>query len=427
MLRYFIIGGGVLAMMISVLLFAKPELLGGGKAPQGEVLLWGTLPESEMNSVVQQFNPQVKTYRVSYKYVPENEFNQRLLEALASNNSPDLIMAPYQTILYQADRILPFSIGEKAFKDTYLDGASIFYTSQGALALPVAMEPLVLFYNRALFSKHGIVNPPSYWDELQTIVPLLTLRQNGVFVESGIALGTASVSYAKDIIMAIIMQLGQTPVIKSVTSNGSAVYDVRMNTSVTDDSQVLPLATVARFFSQFGDPSLTTYTWSQNDGVAADKFVAEKLAMYIGYAGELSTLRARNPRGEFEMTELPQTRGYNTFVTGMRMYGIATLHTSRNRLVAQTVQGQFAGGGVSPSIASSIGAVPAIRMYAATPGLHQTVARTMLVARGWYDKYSVESTAYVGAMISDIINYRQGVNDAASTLVARMRDLYSRK
>jgi hypothetical protein len=156
-------------------------------------------------------------------------------------------------------------------------------------------------------------------------------------------------------------------------------------------------------------------------------FIGEKLAMYIGYAGEYATLRARNPRADFGMTTLPQTRGYNTFSTGMRMYAIATLKTSKNLTAALTVESQFAGAGVSPSIAAIVGATSPLRTAAGAQGLDPVVARSMLVAQGWYDNHEAESTAYASAMVSDIINYRYGVSDASALFVSRMRDLYSKK
>lgn len=431
MLRNILLGTGIFAMVLSVLIFSGKLPIGNKtSAPQGEVILWGTISETEMNTVIQAFNPQSRTYTVQYKYIPEADFNQRLLEALASGVGPDLIMAPYQTILSQAARIQPFpinSMGEKAYKDTYVDGASVLFTQRGALALPVTVEPMVLFYNRTLFSKHGIVNPPQFWDEVATNVPSLTIRDNGKFIESGIALGTPSLAYGKDIIMAIVAQLGQVPVVTVPNQQGESTQVVLVNTPVTEGSEILPLSTVARFYTQFGDQGQKNYSWSQSQGDPSDAFVGEKLAMYIGYSGELGTLRARNPRGAFEMTYLPQTRGYQTFATGMRMYAIATLQSSKNPTAALTVEGQFAGPGVSPTIAGMVGAVPALRVYAGTQGLDQVTARSMLVARGWYDSHERESSAYIASMVSDIINYRYGVSDATALFVSRLRDLYTKK
>jgi ABC-type glycerol-3-phosphate transport system substrate-binding protein len=431
MLPKILLGVGIFAAFFSVLIFSgKIPGIGNVKdTPKGEVALWGTLPETQMNAIIQQFNPQAKTYRVTYREVREEDFDRTLLEALANGTGPDLILAPYQTLLSETSRIYPFpiaSLGEAQFKDVYIDGASILFTPSGALALPVSVEPMVLFYNRTLFSKHGIINPPEYWDEVSFDVPKLTLQNNkGQFVESGIALGAPNTPYAKDIIMAVVAQLGQVPVLKQYDTMGKAYLNVIANQPVTQEGDVFPLSAAVRFFAQFADPTQKTYTWNQFMGNADDQFVAEKLAMYIGYSGELETLRARNPRAEIEMSAFPQTKEYTTFATGMRMYGIAAMRSSKNPTVALTVEGQFAGAGISPSISAIVGGVPALRSYAATPGLSSVIAKGMLVARGWQDRFSDRSTAYVSTMISDVLNNRMSVTDAANTFVSRMQDLYT--
>ena len=125
------------------------------------------------------------------------------------------------------------------------------------------------------------------------------------------------------------------------------------------------------------------------------------------------------------MTGLPQTRNYNTFATGMRMHGIATLKTSKNLTAALMTEAQFAGGEVSPKLAAIVGGVPALRSFASAPGLSPVISKGMLVARGWQDKFSKQSTDYASTMISDILNNRQTLTDAVSIFVSRLQDLYS--
>jgi ABC-type glycerol-3-phosphate transport system substrate-binding protein len=188
---------------------------------------------------------------------------------------------------------------------------------------------------------------------------------------------------------------------------------------------VRPLATVLRFFTQFADPTKSSYSWNDFNGKADDQFVAEKLAMYIGYSSEFQTLKARNPKANFEMSFLPQTRGYNTFATAGEVVGIATLKTTKNLLASLTAESQFASAGISPSIATSYGAVPALRSYATIPGVPEVVARSMLVAQTWYDSFPAQSTALIGSMIADVVNGRLGPNDAADSFVARLQGLYT--
>ncbi len=431
MLKNILLGLGIFAALFAVLIFSGKLPIGNSNANKivGEVVMWGTLPETEMSKVVQAFNPKAETYRVIYKEVREDIFAQALLEALANGTGPDLILAPHQIILSQKSRLYPFpltSISGDVFNTTYVDGAKLFYSPLGALALPVSIEPMVLFYNRTLFSKHGIIAPPEYWDEVSRFVPILTMQnKQRQFIESAIDLGSPATPYAKDILMTIVAQLGQTPVLTQYNQDGTTRATVLANIPITEVGEIQPLTTAARYFAQFADPTQTTYTWPQSGANATDQFVAEKLAMYVGYSGELETLRARNPKADFEMTSLPQTRGYNTSVTAARMYGIATLKTTRNPTAAFTVEAQFAGPTISPSIAAILGAVPALRSYAVTPGLSSVVARSMLIARAWYDIFPVQSINLTATMISDIINNRQGPSDAANTFVSRLQDLYT--
>ncbi len=429
MLPKILLGIGLVATLFSVLIFSGKISIGKkADAPKGEVQLWGTLSDNEMAPILQAFNPKAKTYAVRYRYIPESDFERVLVESLANGQGPDAILTPQQIILSQAERVYVFPTPEKNYRDVYVDGASIFSVENGTLAIPITIEPMVLFYNRSLFSKHGVLNPPAAWDELVSMTPTLTVKQGGQFLESAIALGTPSVPYGKDILMAMVMQLGQSPVLRLINQANEIYYSVQANEAIGEKGDVYPLAAVARYFTQFADSGQSVYTWPQSQTAnPADLFVGEKLAMYIGYSGEYQKLRARNPRADFQMTTFPQTKNYNTFTMGMRMYAIATLKSSKNPLASFTVQSDFSGLEIASQIANITGGVPALRSYAATPTLDPVIARSMLVAKGWYDRYPKDSSAYTATMISDIINFRYGVSDAVSLYIARMRDLYSKK
>lgn len=430
MLRNILLGAGVFAALLAVLIFSGKLPIGNqGAQAGGEVVMWGTIQEESMNGLIQEFNPKAKEYRVTYREVPEAQFNKVLIEALANGTGPDLIIAPYQYILANAARVYPFptaTMSEKVFKDTYVDAASVFLTPQGPLALPVSVDPMVLFYNRHLLSKHGVVSPPGFWDDLVRLVPTLTVKdQSGQFLESAVALGSANVPHMKDIMMTVVSQLGQLPVLRQVRQDGSAVAIVTANKPIDANQDIQPLSTAALFFTGFADSRKDTYTWSQYGESADNQFVAEKLAMYIGYASELPVLRSRNPKGDFEMAYLPQTRGYNTFATGAKMYGVATLRTSKNLVTALTVESQFGGSGIAPAIASAVGATPPFRSYATVQGVPDVIARSMLVAKAWYDSFPAESSAYAVSMLADIISGRFNPTDAANTFVSRLQDLYT--
>ena len=105
MLSKILLGIGVFSAFFAILIFSGkiPGIGNKEDAPKGEVVLWGTFPETQMNAVVQQFNPQAKTYRITYREVSEKDFSRALLEALANGTGPDLILAPYLINIKRVD------------------------------------------------------------------------------------------------------------------------------------------------------------------------------------------------------------------------------------------------------------------------------------------------------------------------------------
>lgn len=433
MLRNILLGLGVFAAVFSILIFSGKISLGqsGPVKVTGEVVMWGTVPTTSMSPIIQAYNAQAQSYRIVYREFQETTFPQALVEALASGTGPDMIIAPHTQILAQSNRLYPFPINnlnEKKYRDTYVDGATVFWTPNGAIALPVTVDPLVLFYNRRLFSLKGIVTPPKYWDEVSKLTPMLTsMNSRGQFVQSAINLGGVTTPYSKDIVMSIVQQLGQAPLIKQYAQDGSVQVAITAESPVSTSDEIRPLSTTVRYFAQFSDPAKQTYTWNDYSGSSDEAFVAEKLAMYIGYAGEASSFAARNPKASFDFTYLPQTRDYNTFATAARFYGVATLKSSKNPVAALTVESMFASSGVSPSVAIAVRANSALRAATADPSISEVVARSNLVASAWFDSYPAQSQSLVDSMISDVINNRKGPAEAASLFVSRLQALYSGK
>ena len=93
--------------------------------------------------------------------------------------------------------------------------------------------------------------------------------------------------------------------------------------------------------------------------------------------------------------------------------------------VSVFVEAQFAGYDIAQAIASALGGVAPLRSYSQAQGVNPVIARSMLIARGWQDKYSTESSNYLYTIISDVLNNRQGVSDAVSQFVFRLQDLYT--
>src|SRR6185369_5512864 len=87
-------------------------------------------------------------------------------------------------------------------------------TADGSLGIPFYTDPMVMYWNRTLFSNAGLAEPPTYWDELPDLASHLTqASQNGTLSQSAVALGTwQNVSHAKEIFLTLMNQLGNSVV-----------------------------------------------------------------------------------------------------------------------------------------------------------------------------------------------------------------------
>ena len=101
-------------------------------------------------------------------------FTQELEEALASGRGPDLFMLTDDEILQQSERIItiPFNtVSARSFKDTFVEEGELFLNAEGILAFPFTIDPMIMYWNRDIFSRSGVAKPPAFWDELITLAP----------------------------------------------------------------------------------------------------------------------------------------------------------------------------------------------------------------------------------------------------------------
>ncbi len=300
----------------------------GGQA--GQITLWGTIPETEMGAFVESFNKvHEEDFTLLYSYQNPATFESVLVDALARGEGPDLIMASQITLSNQADKLLtiPYSnYSLRQFQDNFIRGAELFLQPDGFLALPLYVDPLVLYYNRNLITNAKLIRPPQTWDDFPVAVKALVsadLRDN--ISQAAVAMGQFSnITHAKDILTMLILQAGNPIVVSSeqgwrATLNDSFGY-----------SQ-LPASEALAFFGRFSDPANALYSWNSAQPEAREAFLRGQLAMYFGYASEYSRLREQNPQLNIDVTLIPQRSGSNSLTLG-RFTGLA--------LVKKTVSNQ---------------------------------------------------------------------------------------
>ncbi|MEK7680738.1 MAG: extracellular solute-binding protein, partial [Patescibacteria group bacterium] len=158
---------------------------------------------------------------VNLRQISSEEFNSRLLEALAEDKGPDIIsirnrwVKNYQsklatmpasvkdtvvrvekttlgtnTVVKSSDVILPTALQidreyVSAVKNDVIVNGKIY-------GLPLSLDTMALYYNKDLFDKAGIPEPPKNWEEFQSAAKKLTKydKKTGKILQFGAALGT---------------------------------------------------------------------------------------------------------------------------------------------------------------------------------------------------------------------------------------------
>lgn len=317
----------VLGIILAILFFSGKIKLPWDKAkaeegPTGTVVVWGVLPYTRLNGIfseIQQANPGLKLMYVEKK---SETMQRELINALSSGKGPDVFMMNSGEVAENLERIYPIpyaNYSETNYKNTFADAASIFLTDKGILAFPIFINPMIMYYNRDLFTSNFEVNPPTTWDDIERLAEKLTINDDsGKITQSGVALGTTSnISYPKDLITLKILQAGN-PIIQfgDEQKKWFSALD-------TGDALLSSL----NWYTGYSNVKNNLYSWNPSLPKDRDMFIAGKLAIYFGYPTEIETIRKKNPNLNFAVAMVPQV---NTTTARKTDYGqIYTLGISK--------------------------------------------------------------------------------------------------
>lgn len=302
-LGFFALGAlGAVGMLAGIIPIPKSA----NEAISGPVVIWGTRPKTDFEFVDTFI--QVNYKNVSVKYIQKNiqTFESELNEAIASGRSPDLIVISQEQLLRNRSKIRPVSVNQDAlfsFSQTYINGADVFLYNNSILAYPLALEPLVMFYNDRLLTSAGYAFPPRTWSELQSYSSTLTKVDDNRNIESSlVALGTFdNMEYPLDIVSTLLMQVG-TKIINRNTSTSDSGVSTNYVANVSGNAA----EQVFDFYTAFTNPNKRVYSWNASMPRDIDAFAQEKTSLWFGYPSDAERLRRKNPNLNFKIAEMPQ-------------------------------------------------------------------------------------------------------------------------
>lgn len=305
----------------------------------GTVVAWGTLDPQGFQFVENTLK--VVNKNISFQYIqkPLATFDTVLNEAIASGRGPDIIIISQEQILRNKSKIAIQNItsdSRLAFRDAYINGAELFLSEEGMIGYPLAVNPLVMYYNDRLLTSGGFAKPPQFWDELQTYVDVLTVKNDNRDIRgSALALGTfENITYPLDILSALILQTGTAIVQKETRyDNQNRPFSIYISDlGTTQTNQVL------EFFNAFSNPNKKLYSWNISLPQDIDAFTSEFSTFWFGYPTDESRIQAKNPNLNYKITSLPQIRNSRTRLTYGKIYGVSVLKSAPNIQAANIVQ-----------------------------------------------------------------------------------------
>lgn len=391
---------------------------GGGTGEIGEVLIWGTLDGAIMESVLSELSVENEDFRaVSYVEKDARTFDDEFVNALAAGTGPDLTFIDQNDILTHRDKIklIPFeSYSERLFKDTFIEEGELYLTETGILGFPFIVDPLVMYWNRDIFATKGISAPPKYWDEFFTLAPKVTERdQSSNILQSLVALGEyRNILHAKDILSTLMMQAGNPIILVRENGELRAVLDEKLGFSS------LPAEAALRFYTEFSNPVKSVYSWNRALPNSRQSFLGGDLAVYFGFASELSLLLDSNPNLNFDVAPFPQSRDAERSVTFGRMQALAITRTSADPSSAFLVATTLTRSDILQKIADRTGLPPVHRDLLRTRPTDAENAifyDAALIARAWLDPAPALTDGIFQRMIESTISGRARLREAIET------------
>jgi ABC-type glycerol-3-phosphate transport system substrate-binding protein len=420
------------AALVAVLMFAGilPSFSGssfGGQTVE-EVVMWGPYRGVDVETYFNNFNETNKAV-VKIKYeaqVPETYLNN-LVEAFARGEGPDLFFADQKMLNRLTGKLteIPYTAySQRTALNNFVDGASVFMTSTGLKALPLMIDPLVMFYNRTLYTSANIVIPPKNWTEfLTTIKPLTEIDIRNNIIRSAAALGEfRNITNAKYIFSTLLLQAGN-PII---TTDANDNY----NSVLTDSFGFTPSpaeATIA-FYQQFANPVQVSYSWNRSLSGDKDMFTAEKLATYFGLSSELADLQQKNPHLSLDVVVIPQ-KDPQKKVTYANFYGAVIAKNSKKQNSALSAASLLSQPVNLEKLAKILNYLPARRDLLAVKDsdpLVQVFKNSAVISRSWVDPDNDQTKQIFQQMMENVQTGQIGAADAIMDANSKINRLFNK-
>jgi len=416
------------AFAVSIVLGVAAFSLYRGSSNQGVAMtVWGDIALQDFSLLLDApAISQDRAFTVSYVEKSAGTIEAEFTEALARGTGPDLVILTQDKLWKNKSKlsIIPYeSISERDFGTTFIEEGELFLDEEGIYALPLSIDPMVLYYNRDLLSAAGQARPIAYWDEIyKAAANLSKLDAAGNLVSSVMALGEArNIHHAKDILSLLLLQAG-TPITSFVGS------ELRSQISANFGTPTSPAEAAFDFYTQFSNPTRAYYSWNRSLVDAQTHFTSGSSAYYLGFASELRVLKNKNPTLNFGISLVPQSRVSGKTITFGRLRAVAISRGSSNPSLALALATKLVSKEATLSLAEILVLPPARRDLLSlrpTNAISSVFYDAALQSKGWLDPDTIMTDAIFRTAIESITSGRartlEAINKANSEIEALIK------
>jgi ABC-type glycerol-3-phosphate transport system substrate-binding protein len=326
-----------------------------------------------------------------------------------------------------SDKIYPIpltSLPERTFKSTFVQGGEIFLTNQGVIGLPFFIDPLVMYWNRDIFTDAGIPNPPKKWVEFPILAEKISkIDDSANVIQSAVSIGGyKNINNAKAIISALIMQAG-SPIV-AMGQDGSLLnyFD---SDSLNPNIKEIPSISAMRFYTDYSNPRKSVYSWNNALPTSKQMFLSGDLAVYFGKASEFSEITEKNPNLNFDVEVLPQIQDSNKITYG-DIYGFMILKSSKNLVPSFNAMSTLVGADTVPVFLNLNNYAPA-RKDLISKGVADASKSVFydsaLITRSWFDPNISITDRIFQDMVDNIVTGRENIDSSVKKASKEIQNL----
>ena len=301
---------------------------------------WRVLDDGDSyDEIINAYRALHPNVTINYRKLRLEEYESELINALAEDRGPDILslhndwIRAYQSKLLPApatvkmpfrevqglqknqvwvEKTLPV-ITTAQVRDQFVDQVAHDVVIKGQSSdpkkglvdqlwgLPMALDTMVLYYNKDILNAGGIPTAATTWAEFQDHVKRLTRYDaQGKLVKPAAGIGTSkNVERSFDLLSLLMMQNGA----QMADANGIPSFN-RTPPDVTRDTP--PGVEALIFYTDFANPAKEVFTWDDTQPNSYDAFISGKTAYFFGYSYHLARIRAQAPKLNFGVTNIPQ-------------------------------------------------------------------------------------------------------------------------